>query len=92
MSFNDVTLVTCPPAPRGSAYFVGSAKSESFFPYVSGPVHYLDREYQDTELIPVKLTNSLAKHLKIDREKFWKDADAVASLSESPIFIRKSKS
>ena len=77
MQFNEVSFVPCPPAPSGRPYFIGSAKSDAFFPYISGPVKYLDREYANDELIPVKLSNSLAKHLKIDRDKFWKDADAL---------------
>ena len=68
---------------------MGSAKAESFFPYNSGPVHYLDCEYADDEMIPVKLANSLAKHLKINREKFWQDVDAVASQVQMPLKLRQ---
>lgn len=89
MQFNEVSYVASPPAPSGRPYFIGSAKSDSFFPYISGPVQYLDREYADDELVPVKLTNSLAKHLKIDREKFWGDANAVAGLDSASVPMRK---
>jgi len=54
-----------------------------------GPVHYLDRDYEDDEMVPVKLVNSLAKHLKINLEKFWQDADALASLEQMPLKLRQ---
>jgi hypothetical protein len=82
MRFNDISFVPSPPAPSGRPYFIGSSKSEAFFPYISGPVKYLDREYENDELIPVKLSHSLAKHLKIDREMFWRDAEALENATE----------
>jgi hypothetical protein len=78
MEFNSISLVRSPPAPNGCLYFIGSSRADSFFPYSSGPVHYLDRCYGDDELMPVKLINSLAKHLRIDRDQFWQDAEALA--------------
>jgi hypothetical protein len=78
MEFNSVALVRSPPAPTGCMYFIGSSRADSFFPYSSGPVHHLDRYYEDGEMIPVRLINSLAKHLGIDRDQLWRDADALA--------------
>lgn len=75
--FNKISLVQSPPAPAGSPYFIGSSKAEAFFPYSSGPVQYLDRDYADEELVPVRLIHSLVKHLKMDRERFWMDAAAL---------------
>jgi hypothetical protein len=78
LEFNQVALVQSPPAPAKHPYFVGPNKDAAFFPYSSGPVHYLDRPYADAELLPVKLIHSVIKHLKVDRDQFWKDVAAVA--------------
>lgn len=86
---NAIDLVVSPPAPTGCMYFVGSQKSEAFFPYSSGPVHYLDRVYDGAELIPVKLAHSLCKHLMVSLDRFWKDADALMAQAELPIPVRK---
>jgi hypothetical protein len=88
LQFNEVSFVCSPPAPSGRPYFIGSSKSEAFFPYVSGPVKYLDREYSDVELIPVKLCHSLAKHLKIERDQFWRDAAALENVQAS-LFVQQ---
>jgi len=76
-AFNKVSLIKSPPAPARSMYFIGSSRDDAFFPYGSGPVHYLDREYGDDEMVPVRLIHSLAKHLKLKRETFWADAAAL---------------
>lgn len=96
LKFNQVSLVTSPPAPTNMMYFVGSSKNEAFFPYSSGPVHYLDRCYDEQELIPVKLIHSLVKHLKIDRTHFWEDANALIpevehGRVEAPVLVKVPK-
>ncbi len=81
LEFNKISLVRSPPAPSRCMYFIGSERADAFFPYQSGPVQYLDREYRNDEMIPVRLIHSLAKHLKLEWDKFWRDADAVRSSS-----------
>lgn len=78
--FHNVELVKSPPAPTNSMYFIGSDRDEAFFPYCSGPVHYLDRAYEDSELIPIKLIYSLLKHLHIARDEFWKEVSTMATI------------
>jgi len=88
LAFNQISLVKSPPAPEKHPYFVGPNKAAAFFPYSSGPVQYLDRPYDDSEMLPVKLIHSIVKHMGLERERFWKDVDAVAAhvtaLAEQP--------
>ena len=83
LEFNKVSIIKSPPAPVGSVYFIGSSKDDAFFPYSSGPVHYLDREYEDQELLPVRLIHSWVKHLKLNRDAFWQDAAALQFTTET---------
>jgi hypothetical protein len=79
LEFNQVAFVTSPPAHPKHPYFVGPLKDPAFFPYATGPVKYLDRAYEMTEMLPVRFIHSVIKHLQIDPSKFWKDAEAVAA-------------